>query len=122
MWFRKARTFAEQHDAYSILSARYGLVAPDQTLAPYDATLNTMCLAERQRWAAETRRQIVEVVDVNDRLVFLAGRRYRELITPVLLDLGYRVEVPMQSLGIGQQLAWLDRQACALASCSMGTS
>ena len=100
----------------------YGLVAPDEMLAPYDATLNTMRLAERQRWAAETRRQIVEVADVNDRLIFLAGRRYRELITPALVNLGYIVEAPMQGLGIGQQLAWLDRQACALASCSIGTS
>jgi uncharacterized protein DUF6884 len=122
-WFIKARRFAESHaGTWYILSAKYGLVAPDQTLAPYDATLNTMRLAERQRWAAETRRQIIQVVDVNDRLVFLAGRRYHELITPVLVDLGYTVEASMQGLGIGQQLAWLDRQACALASCSTGTS
>lgn len=31
-----------------------------------------------------------------------------------LLVLGYEVEVPMEGLGIGEQLAWMDRAAAAV--------
>ncbi len=111
-WFAKARRFAEHEaDAYSILSARHGLVAPDQPLEPYEQTLNAMPRHQRQRWAAPVWRAIVQVADVGDQLVFLAGQRYRELVAPVLAGLGYTVEVPMLGLGIGQQLAWLDQQS-----------
>ena len=44
------------------------------------------------------------------KLVILAGQRYRDGITAALVDSGYAVEVPMEGLGIGQQLAWLDRE------------
>ncbi len=110
--FVKARRFAEHEaDAYSILSTRHGLVAPDQPLEPYEQTLNTMPRHERQRWAAPVWRAIVQVADIDDRLVFLASQRYRELVAPVLAGLGYTVEVPMLGLGIGQQLAWLEQQS-----------
>lgn len=111
-WFVKARCFAEQHaDAWYILSALYGLVAPDQPLEPYEQTLNTMPRHERQRWAAQVWWAIVQVADIGDRLVFLAGQRYRELVVPVLAGLEYTIEVPMLGLGIGRQLAWLKRHS-----------
>lgn len=111
-WFVKARLFAERMaDDWYILSARHGLVAPDQEIAPYEQTLNTMQRHERLRWAAKVWRAIVVVADEDDRLIFLAGQRYRELVAPVLAGLGYTVEVPMLGLGIGQQLAWLDQQS-----------
>lgn len=111
-WFVKARSYAEQHaDAWYILSARHGLITPDQPLEPYEQTLNTMPHHKRQRWATQVWRAIVVVADVGDRLVFLAGLRYRELVVPVLVGLGYTVEVPMLGLGIGRQLAWLEQQS-----------
>lgn len=109
-WFVKARSYAEQHaDAWYILSARHGLVTPDQPLEPYEQTLNAMPCNERRRWVAQVWRAIVQVADVGDRLVFLAGQRYRELVVPVLAGLGYTTQVPMLGLGIGRQLAWLER-------------
>jgi hypothetical protein len=111
-WFVKARRFVEHEaDAWFILSARHGLVAPEQPLEPYEQTLNTMPRYERERWAVQVWRAIVGVADVGDRLVFLAGQRYSELVVPALADLGYTVEVPMLGLGIGQQLAWLEQRS-----------
>ena len=41
--------------------------------------------------------------------VFLAGERYREFVAPALSDRGIEVQVPMQGMRIGKQLAWLNR-------------
>jgi hypothetical protein len=42
-WFRKASMYAARvADRWYILSAKYGLVAPDTMIKPYDETLNKM--------------------------------------------------------------------------------
>src|SRR3990170_2941760 len=43
-----------------ILSAKHGLVLPDQVLAPYDLYLGKMRRAEQDRWEAKTRQQIID--------------------------------------------------------------
>jgi hypothetical protein len=51
-WFRLARSYVEATGCpWFILSAKYGLVAPDQTLAPYQQTLNKMSVLERREWS-----------------------------------------------------------------------
>jgi hypothetical protein len=51
-WFRNSRRYVEGTDCpWFILSAEYGLVSPDQIIAPYEKTLNTMPINERRRWA-----------------------------------------------------------------------
>src|ERR1700674_1661746 len=51
-WFRKTRDIVEGSGArWFVLSSLYGLVAPDAEIAPYDYTLNTLGVAERQAWA-----------------------------------------------------------------------
>ena len=98
--------WAEQNsDRWYILSALHGLLLPDQIVEPYECTLNTMQSSERVTWGKKTTEQIKALVPVG-RVVVLAGSKYRDN-----LDLsGYSVAVPMQGLGIGQQLAWLNGQ------------
>jgi Family of unknown function (DUF6884) len=51
-WFRKTRDLVEASGArWFVLSALYGLVAPDAEIAPYDYTLNTLGVAARRDWA-----------------------------------------------------------------------
>jgi hypothetical protein len=48
-WFLKARRYTERSGCrWFILSAEYGLVAPDRVIAPYERTLNTMPVTERR--------------------------------------------------------------------------
>ena len=116
-WFRKARRHAEQFsDQWHILSAHYGLIAPDEERAPYNVTLNEMKAPERLAWAERVWPQIRAAAPEpqRDRIVFLAGKHYRHHLAERLLVLGYDVEVPMERLGIGEQLAWMDRAAAAV--------
>lgn len=109
-WFRKARQYAETHGArWYILSAKHGLLAPDEAIEPYNATLNDMSAAERAKWGEGVLAQI-ELQIQPGHLVVLAGENYRRPLVEELVRAGYYVDVPMQGLGIGQQLAWLDSQ------------
>lgn len=107
-WFTKVRTLVETQKAdWLILSAFYGIVAPDTCIAPYEKTLNTAGVAERRAWADDVRRQLAPRLIGRPRVVIFAGQRYREFLVPALLRDGYEVDVPMANLRIGEQLAWL---------------
>ena len=96
--FRGLRRFAEARaDAWYILSAEHGLLHPDQVVAPYERTLNTMRKPERLAWAAQ--------------VILLAGARYRETIEPFLRGKGYEVLVPLQGMALGKQLQYLKGNA-----------
>jgi len=96
-------------DAWWVLSALHGLLAPDQDVAPYDLTLSGMSAEERYQWsvmvlAAIDRHAGLEVGDVVE---VHAGALYRDSgLVDGLLARGLRVEVPTRGLGIGEQL-WL---------------
>ncbi|MFM7539323.1 MAG: DUF6884 domain-containing protein [Planctomycetota bacterium] len=107
-WFKKARLYVKKTGCdWFILSAEHGLIGPEQVIAPYEKTLNTMPVAARRDWAKRVSAQLQEAMPDMDRAVFLAGHRYREFLVPCFLDRGIAVEVPMQGLGIGEQLSWL---------------
>lgn len=107
-WFKKARAYAEATaDQWYILSAEHGLVHPGEILLPYEATLNTMPKQVRRAWAHRTTGELLGTLGSQDRVVMLAGERYREGVTDALAAQGHAVDVPMQGLGIGQQLQWL---------------
>ena len=50
--FRKMRTLVEAQDwPWFILSAKYGIVDPEQMIEPYEKTLNKMGVADQRDWA-----------------------------------------------------------------------
>jgi uncharacterized protein DUF6884 len=107
-WFVKVRTLVETQKAdWLILSALYGVVAPDACIAPYEKILNSAGVAERRAWAENVLRQLAPSLIGRRRVVIFAGQRYREFLVPALLSNGYEVDVPMENLRIGEQLAWL---------------
>jgi cytoplasmic iron level regulating protein YaaA (DUF328/UPF0246 family) len=111
-WFLKARNYVEQSRyRWFILSAMYGLVAPDRVIAPYEQTLNDMSVEQRKAWAKETFDQISEAVSGMTFVIFLAGKRYREFLARHLADSGVAVSVPMKGLRIGEQLRWLGQHS-----------
>ena len=110
-WFRKASTYAISiSDAWYILSAKYGLVAPDTVIAPYDQTLNKMPVRERRAWAKRVLQDLAAILEPGDRVAILAGQRYRaDLVNPIR-HMGCHVQIPMEGLKIGEQLRWLKQR------------
>ena len=108
--FTKASSYARQiADEWYVLSAKHGLLHPDTVIEPYDKTLNGMRAAERRAWARRVVEQVRDVLPAGDHVVFLAGVKYRENLLGPIKDMGCTVEIPMEGLGIGKQLRWLNQ-------------
>ncbi len=107
--FRKSLAYAQalSPDAIYILSAKYGLVTLDQELEPYDFTLNKQSTTTIRLWSDQVLKQLSEESDLEkDRFVILAGDRYFRNLLPVLRH----VELPLEGLGIGKRLQWLNQR------------
>lgn len=112
--FRGMRTYAEAvSDRWFILSAKHGLLEPEQVIEPYELTLNRLGKQERARWASAIADAVERLVPADTRLVVLAGAAYVADLEP-LLRRRYTVDVPMRGLKLGNRLRWL-REANALA-------
>ena len=91
-----------------ILSAKYGLLKPDDVIKPYEMTLKTMSASERMAWSEKVLESLRDETDLTkDHFVFLAGQSYRQGLTPYLRHYA----VPMEGLSFGQQLQWLNIHA-----------
>ena len=107
-WFLKASSYAVKNsNRWFILSAKYGLLDPDDVIEPYDKTLNNMPVKARRDWAVKVLDELIPQLNNGDQVVFLAGMKYREFLVDPLYARGCQVEIPMEGLRIGEQLSWL---------------
>lgn len=108
--FQKARSYAtSRFDEWYVLSAKHGLLHPDQVIEPYEQTLNKMPKRFRMEWSDRVFQSIVSTIKRESLLAFVAGERYREDLLSRLAEYGYRVRVPLEGLSIGMQLSWLKK-------------
>lgn len=108
-WFRKARACVEKtRRPWLILSAKHGLVKPDQAIEPYEQTLNQMSVEQRQQWASDVIESLEPHLKGVSSVVMLASKKYRQLLQANLKRRNIEVLVPMAGLSQGKQLAWLN--------------
>jgi cytoplasmic iron level regulating protein YaaA (DUF328/UPF0246 family) len=94
-------------DKVFILSAKYGLLEPEQEIQPYNITLNSMAKLDRKKWAAQVLSDLGKVSNLsNDEFIFLAGKKYREFLVPCIKN----YQAPLEHLGIGKQLKFLSEK------------
>ena len=106
--FQGLRAYATAHtDRWYILSAEHGLLQPDEIVAPYERTLNRMPVRDRLRWASRVQSQLQATLPRAATVVILAGKPYREHLTPFLRANGFEVTIPLEGLSIGKQLQYL---------------
>ena len=112
--FKKAYRYAiKNYKLVAILSAKYGLLLPNDEIEPYDLTLKTMTKQQRKEWANKVFKQMKKRLDLNKirSAYFHAGREYREHLIPKLELTGVKCIVPLEGLSFGQQLAWYDAKS-----------
>jgi hypothetical protein len=103
--FRFAMAAAERAGAeVLILSAAWGVVAPDTWLKPYDRALCNMNTQQRKVWAAATGQQLRRMYRTFDgvEITVLAGKDYAAAVADFP-----NVRLPLKGQGIGQQLKTL---------------
>jgi hypothetical protein len=91
-----------------ILSAKYGLLEPEQPIAPYDVALVDLTASDRRAWGKRVVGALHTRFGALEKMTFEvhAGTAYRAAITPGLLELGATVEEPLVGLTMGRQLSW----------------
>jgi len=94
-----------------ILSAKHGVVWPQQVLEPYDETLAGRPRYDRYAWAMRVLHRLTEIVSPqHDSVVSFLGQTYAEFLVPAMRDLGWRVEEPLRGLRVGERLRWFHQQ------------
>jgi hypothetical protein len=114
--FRGARCYVERTcDRWFVVSAKHGLVKPDQFLEPYEQTLTTAPRTEREVWAKRVLAALVtELGELRDITFQLhAGAAYLDHgLKEGLLAAGALLEEPVDRLRQGQRLAFYKRERC----------
>ncbi|WP_144900870.1 DUF6884 domain-containing protein [Halobellus captivus] len=123
-YFAKKREYAETiGDAWLVLSAEHGLIAPDRVIDPYETNIDDLDEDELDVLAHEVGMSLIDWianeigkgVDVEE-IVVLAGRRYidplheREAFSA---GIDPTVTFPLQTNdlgGIGEQMGWLSER------------
>lgn len=115
-YFAKKREYAEVlGDDWRILSAEHGLIDPEETVDPYETSIDDLDGAELDELAHDLGIALIEWAEVAgaDEVVVLAGRKY---IDPLRkreafhAGISAQVRFPLQQnalSGIGEQMAWL---------------
>lgn len=112
--FKKTRAYVEeQHDEWCILSALHQLVLPEQLLEPYEYTLIGKKKDVIHQWSQAVYEELKRKWSKDTEIYFYAGREYRKFLQPMLEAEGFKVFVPLQGLGIGEQLSWFKQRQLA---------
>jgi hypothetical protein len=89
-----------------ILSAKYGLLRPDDVIDPYDETLKGRSRSFRAAWAASVLHDLRRHLPPAARIVSYLSVDYAEFLVPALRADGHPVEEPLLGLRNGKRLAW----------------
>lgn len=113
--FKKSVTHAEHTcDLWYVLSAKHGLVTPDQVLEPYDETLSTKTPDQRREWGQAVIAAIEERLGGPHHWYLYAGQQYVQPLVAAGYLRGF-VGVPLAGKRFGEQLAWLKATTLRLA-------
>ena len=105
--FRKSKDWADNRSMdWAILSARYGLLNPNQPITDYDLTLNELSPKQRKQWADNVAKQMM-MRPKPEKVYLLAGSNYSRDLKPILESNGLEVEEPLRGMQIGERLSEL---------------
>lgn len=108
--FEGAKNFAEKRcDSWFIISAKHGLLLPDDNMVPYDESLTQVTESDRLAWAEKVHTQISKLIKSPAKIIFLAGDKYRSYLQKFFEQDGHITKAPMSELGIGRQVEWLQK-------------
>jgi hypothetical protein len=106
-WFRLARTIVEQRgERWGILSAQYNFLLPDSWVRPYDKRMSSLTREEKTAWA-ETICNVLPPLQDNERGYVIWGGVDYAVPLAEMLD----AYLPLEHLGIGQQLSYMSKLA-----------
>ena len=108
--FTRRRRYAEASGRpWFVLSGRWGLVAPDELIAPYDVFLGDMPASYRRGWAEFVVGQLAAYAPLTGTVVEIhAGDHDVDALRPVVERAGAVLADPVDAHSMGETLAWYD--------------
>jgi len=108
--YRKSVMVAEGWGlSFSILSAKYGLLNPDDIIEPYDLTLKGASKQFKLDWAQKVDEQIRTSIDRQKRLIVLAGDDYYAPLVEAGAHAPLNFLAPMRGISLGNRLVFLNQ-------------
>lgn len=106
--FGKRVAYAEASGLpWFVLSSRWGLVDPDELIAPYDMYLGDTSSAYRRAWGDFVTAQLAQRMSLAGTTVEIhAGDHYVNAVRPALEKQGAAVSDPVEADSMGATLAW----------------
>ncbi|QJY50705.1 hypothetical protein HOP40_17800 [Pseudonocardia broussonetiae] len=115
--FLSERRYAEARGLpWFILSAEYGLVAPDEWISPYERYLPDTPASYRAAWAAWVAARLEMIVGPlsGTTIEVHAGETYLQAVSPPLNARSAVVTAPLAGLGLGKRMGWYAAQPSGL--------
>jgi hypothetical protein len=111
--FRKAKELARAAGVpWYVISAKFGLLHPDEFIAPYDVYLPDQSGRYRAAWGRWVVAQIAERHELRGAVIEAhAGRAYCEPLVEPLTEVGASLFQPLAGLGLGKRLSWYSHAA-----------
>ncbi len=118
--FRMRRDYAlRTGQPWYVLSAKHGLVMPNQVLRPYDFTVGQYGAIDHAGWCLQVALDLISQLpqDMGTLAIEAAtieihgGAGYCRPLAGVLKSLGFSVETPTAGMSIGVQAKWYGKQA-----------
>jgi len=110
--FNRRRDWAERSGLpWFVVSARWGLVRPDEVIAPYDLHLADTSTAYRRAWGEFVAAQLVESgIPAGASVELHAGQAYAMALRSAFASRRIDILDPVGATSMGDMLAWYDRQ------------
>ena len=93
-----------KYDKWFILSAKYGLLKPDDIIEPYELTLNNFNKKELIKWSKNVWSDLKKQVGQKDEIDFLCGSNYRKYLIDFFNNNSIKYNILLEGLSIGNQL------------------
>jgi hypothetical protein len=123
--FDKAREYAEDAGLrWFVVSAKYGLLDPDDVVGPYDLRLEDREARYREVWGRFVAAQLAERMPLSGATVEAhASRSYVEPLREPLERAGATLVTPLEGLRQGERLSWYGhRSATASVRATLGAT
>jgi hypothetical protein len=109
--FKKKRAYVERYcDGWWVISAKHGLLDPEQVIQSYDLSLASLTPTDRYRWAFRVAEQVDLQLERGTTIEIHAGNDYALNLSSALHARGFIVLRPLCRVPIGLQLQWYTQQ------------
>jgi hypothetical protein len=119
----EAAVAAGLYDAWYVLSARHGILTPDQVVGPYEATMGAKTVDQVAAWSNKVDAAfrcsspgygLWSAMGGRLAVDVLAGAAYAEPLQHLWATLPWTIGTPLAGLTMGDRLAWYKRSTLAL--------